>query len=40
MLQRVPMKAYLFYILNLSPRNAVLVGDNHEGPLNEQGKPA
>jgi hypothetical protein len=24
MLQRVPKKAYLFYILNLSPRNAIL----------------
>jgi hypothetical protein len=24
MLQRVPMKDYLFYILNLNPRNAVL----------------
>jgi hypothetical protein len=24
MLQRVPMKAYLFCILNLSPRNVVL----------------
>jgi hypothetical protein len=24
MLQRVPMKAYLFSILNLNPRNAVL----------------
>jgi hypothetical protein len=24
MLQRAPMKAYLFYILNLSPRNTVL----------------
>jgi hypothetical protein len=24
MLQRVPMKAYLFYILNLSPKNVAL----------------